>query len=225
MTYYGRWTYKFEEAPRHGALGAIFVHQTEPEAYGWSCAQNLFAANGTTLMDAVKRANTRGFRAEPLASTASATHRNSIRRTSSQNVAALLPGTKRPNEFLVYMADWDHLGRLPGCSGDCVFNGAVDNATGSAGVLALAKALIIAKTKLERSMLLAVGATLAGEKKFPNWKPGSEFRAAAPKAGARGLSADRDAFARLRAPTCRASCYTDRSHAVRCSGTGSLLTR
>ena len=85
--------------------------------------------------DAVKRANTRGFRAEPLKSTASAALRNAIRRTNSHNLAAVLPGAKRPDEDLVYMAHWDHLGRLPGCSGDCIMNGAVDNATGTSGLL------------------------------------------------------------------------------------------
>jgi Zn-dependent M28 family amino/carboxypeptidase len=185
MTYYGRWTYKYEEAARRGATGAIIVHQTEPAAYGWetvvnswstpqldhstadgnagrvaiegwiteSAAKNLFAANGIDLADAVKRANTRGFRAEPLKSTASATLRNAIRRTTSHNVAALLPGTKRPGEYLVYMAHWDHLGRLPGCTGDCVFNGAVDNATGTSGLLAIAKAFAGSKRKPERSIL------------------------------------------------------------------------
>jgi Zn-dependent M28 family amino/carboxypeptidase len=107
----------------------------------------LFAANGKSFADAVKRANTRGFRAEPLKSTASASLHNAIRRATSHNVAALLPGTKRPDEYLVYMAHWDHLGRMPGCCGDCIFNGAVDNATGTAGVLAIAKAFAGARSK------------------------------------------------------------------------------
>jgi Zn-dependent M28 family amino/carboxypeptidase len=185
MTYYGRWTYKFEEAARRGATGAIIVHQTEPASYGWdtvvnswstpqldhatadgnagrvaiegwiteSAAEKLFAANGTTLADAVKRANTRGFRAEPLKSTASASVRNAIRRTNSHNLAALLPGTRRPEEYLVYMAHWDHLGKLPGCSGDCIMNGAVDNATGTSGLLTIAKAFAGAKKKPERSIV------------------------------------------------------------------------
>jgi Zn-dependent M28 family amino/carboxypeptidase len=185
MTYYGRWTYKFEEAARHGAVGAIIVHQTDPAGYGWdtvvnswstpqldnvtadgnagrvaiegwiteTAAQRLFAANGMVLADAVKRANTRGFRAEPLRSTASASLSNAIRRTSSHNVVALVPGTKRPDEYLVYMAHWDHLGRMPDCSGDCIFNGAVDNATGTAGVLALAKAFASAPSKPARSIV------------------------------------------------------------------------
>ena len=185
MTYYGRWTYKFEEAARRGATAAIIIHQTEPAAYGWEtvvnswstpqldhatadgnagrvaiegwitepAAQNLFAANGTTLADAVKRANKRGFRAEPLKSAASAAVRNAIRRTNSHNFAAVLPGSKRPGEYLVYMAHWDHLGRLPGCSGDCIFNGAVDNATGTSGLLTIANAFVQAAKKPERSIV------------------------------------------------------------------------
>jgi len=185
MTYYGRWTYKFEEAARRGATGAIIVHQTDPAGYGWDtvvnswstpqldndtvdgnagrvaiegwitepAAQQLFAANGVSFSDAVKRANTRGFRAEPLQSTASASLRNAIRRTRSHNLAALLPGTTRSDEYLVYMAHWDHLGRMPGCSGDCIFNGAVDNATGTAGLLAIAKAFAGARQKPARSIL------------------------------------------------------------------------
>ena len=185
MTYYGRWTYKFEEAARRGATAAIIIHQAEPAAYGWDTVRNswstpqldhatadgnagrvavegwitepvaekLFAANGTTLADAVKRANTRGFRAEPLKTTASAVLHNSIRRTDSHNFVALLPGSKRPDEYLVYLAHWDHLGRLPGCSGDCIMNGAVDNATGTSGLLALANAFVKSKRKPERSIV------------------------------------------------------------------------
>jgi Zn-dependent M28 family amino/carboxypeptidase len=185
MTYYGRWTYKFEEAARRGAAGALIIHQTAPAAYGWDTVVNswstpqldnatadgnagrvaiegwiteaqaraLFAANGTTLEEAVRRANTRGFRAEPLRSSASASLRNAIRRTSSHNLAALLPGAKRPDEVLVYMAHWDHLGKLPGCSGDCILNGAVDNATGTSGLLAIANAFVKARKPPERSVL------------------------------------------------------------------------
>ena len=185
MTYYGRWTYKFEEAARRGAAAAIIIHQAEPAAYGWGTvvnswsttqldhatadgnagrvaiegwitepvAEKLFAANGTTLAEAVKRANTRGFRAEPLKTSASAALRNTIRRTNSNNFIAVLPGAKRPNEYIVYMAHWDHLGRLPDCSGDCTMNGAVDNATGTSGLLAIANAFVKAKKKPERSIV------------------------------------------------------------------------
>jgi Zn-dependent M28 family amino/carboxypeptidase len=185
MTYYGRWTYKFEEAARRGATAALIIHQTEPASYGWdtvvnswstpqldhssadgnagrvaiegwiteAMAKKLFADNGGTLEEAMKRANKRGFRAEPLDSTASAGLRNAIRRTNSHNLAAVLSGSKRPDEYLVYMAHWDHLGRLPGCSGDCVMNGAVDNATGTSGLLAIAKAFATAPKRPERSVI------------------------------------------------------------------------
>jgi Zn-dependent M28 family amino/carboxypeptidase len=185
MTYYGRWTYKFEEAARRGATAALIIHQSEPASYGWDTVVNswstpqldhasadgnagrvaiegwitepaakaLFAANGGTLEDAVQRANRRGFRAEPLTTTVSGALRNAIRRTNSHNLAAVLPGTRRPDEYLVYMAHWDHLGRLPGCSGDCVMNGAVDNATGTAGLLAIARAFATSRQKPERSIV------------------------------------------------------------------------
>jgi len=185
MTYYGRWTYKFEEAARRGATAAIIIHQPKPAAYGWdtvvnswstpqldqatdegnagrvaiegwiteAAARRLFEANGTTLADAVKRASTRGFRAEPLHSTASASVHNAISRTSSHNLAAVIPGSKRPNEYLVYMAHWDHLGKLADCSGDCILNGAVDNATGTSGLLSIAKAFMSARAKPERTIV------------------------------------------------------------------------
>jgi Zn-dependent M28 family amino/carboxypeptidase len=185
MTYYGRWTYKFEEAARRGAAGALIIHQTEPAAYGWETVVNswstpqldhatadgnagrvaiegwiteqaataLFAANGSSLQDEIKRANTRGFRAQPLQSTATARVRNAIRRTNSHNLAAVLPGAKRPDEVVVYMAHWDHLGRLPGCSGDCIMNGAVDNATGTSGLLTIANAFVKSGRKPDRSVL------------------------------------------------------------------------
>jgi Zn-dependent M28 family amino/carboxypeptidase len=185
MTYYGRWTYKFEEAARRGAAAAIIIHQSEPAAYGWdtvvnswstpqldhatadgnagrvaiegwiteSAAKALFAANGMTLDEAVKRANARGFRAQPLKSTATASVRNAIRRTNSHNLAAVLPGSARADEYVVYMAHWDHLGRLPGCSGDCVMNGAVDNATGTSGLLTIANAFVKSGRKPGRSIV------------------------------------------------------------------------
>ncbi len=185
MTYYGRWTYKFEEAARRGATAAIIVHETEAAAYGWEtvvnswtgpqldksssdgnagrvalegwitqgAAEALFAANGTTFAAARQRANSRGFKAEPLATLASGSVRNSVRRASSFNVAAILPGSEHPDEYVAYMAHWDHLGRMVGRSGDAIFNGAIDNATGTAGMLAIAEAFTRAKQKPKRSLL------------------------------------------------------------------------
>ena len=146
MTYYGRWTYKFEEAARRGATGAIIVHQTEPAAYGWDTVVNSWStpqldhatADGNAgrvaiegwITESAARSTVRGQRHDArggrearqharLSRRAAAEHgertlRNAIRRTNSHNLAALLPGSQRPDEYLVYMAHWDHLGRLPG---------------------------------------------------------------------------------------------------------------
>lgn len=183
LTYYGRWTYKFEEAARQGAAGAIIVHETEPAAYGWETVANswtgpqldkssadgnagripvegwitletarqLFGAAGQDYAALKQRAARRGFRPVPLDGTASASLRNAIRQSSSANVIGVLPGTERPHEYIVYMAHWDHLGRGLGKSGDVIFNGAVDNATGVAGILAIAAAF--ASAKPERSVV------------------------------------------------------------------------
>ncbi len=185
MTYYGRWTYKYEEAAKHGAAAAIIVHETEPAAYGWetvvnswtgpqldmassdgnagrvaiegwiteAAAEQLFAANGGSLAAAKERAKTRGFRPQVLQTEATAAVRNSVRRANSQNVVARLPGIERPDEYVLYMAHWDHLGQMIGRSGDSIFNGAVDNATGTAGLLALAEAFSKAPTPPKRSLL------------------------------------------------------------------------
>jgi Zn-dependent M28 family amino/carboxypeptidase len=191
MTYYGRWTYKFEEAARRGAAGALIVHETEPAAYGWGtvvnswtgpqldqstadgnagrvviegwitqqAAEQLFTANGTSYAAAKEQAKTRGFKPQLLATRAAAKVRNGIRRANSYNFAAVLPGSKYPTEHIVYMAHWDHLGRMIGRSGDVIFNGAVDNATGTAGLLAIAKSFVDGNTRPERSILF-LGLTL-----------------------------------------------------------------
>lgn len=185
MTYYGRWTYKYEEAAKHGAAAAIIVHETEPAAYGWetvvnswtgpqldmastdgnagrvaiegwiteAAAEHLFMANGGSLAAAKERAKTRGFRPQALQTQATAAVRNSVRRANSQNVVARLPGSERPDEHVLYMAHWDHLGQMIGRGGDAIFNGAVDNATGTAGLLALAEAFSKAPARPKRSLL------------------------------------------------------------------------
>ena len=172
MTYYGRWTYKFEEAARQGAAAAIIIHETVPAAYPWETVQNswtgpqldkaspddnagrvavegwitekegdtLLQAAGLSYAEAKRRADQQGFRPIPLGVTASAQLRNSVRRTQSANVIAKIPGARRPGEYVFYMAHWDHFGRAIGRSGDTIFNGALDNATGTAGLLAIAAA-------------------------------------------------------------------------------------
>ena len=195
MTYYGRWTYKFEEAARQGAAGALIVHDDAPAAYPWDTVQNswsgpqldmetadgnagrpaiegwitrsaadaLLRASGSSYEAALAAANRPGFRALDLGQKASGGLRNVIRRSASANVVARIPGTRRPDEHVVYMAHWDHLGRTLARTGDNIFNGAVDNATGTAGLLALAKAFMDAPRPPERSVVfLAVTAEEAG---------------------------------------------------------------
>jgi Zn-dependent M28 family amino/carboxypeptidase len=195
MTYYGRWTYKFEEAARQGASAAIIVHQTEPAAYPWAVVRNGWtgpqfyadAADGNagrsaiegwvTLerareivamgggdFDALERAaKQRGFKPVPLGLRASAGVRNLIRRAKSPNLAAVMPGRGRPDEYVIYMAHWDHLGKALALSGDTVFNGALDNATGVSAILTIARAFRKLVPPPERSILfLAVTAEESG---------------------------------------------------------------
>jgi Zn-dependent M28 family amino/carboxypeptidase len=173
MTYYGRYTYKFEEAARHGAAAAFVVHDTEPAGYGWNvittswtgpqidldspdkgmgrvgvegwitraAAERMLSAGGKDLGALTKAAQTKGFRAVPLPLTASASLTNTITHSASQNVIGVIPGSIRPDETVFFTAHWDHLGRCPADkTGDDICNGAVDNASGDAGLLALAGA-------------------------------------------------------------------------------------
>jgi Zn-dependent M28 family amino/carboxypeptidase len=191
MTYYGRWTYKFEEAARQGAAAAIIIHDDEPAAYPWDTVQNswmgpqldtaspdgnagriaiegwvtraageaLLQANGLTYANLVQAASRPGFKPIELRQQAGGRLRNAIRRASSSNVLAMIPGSKRPDEVVVYMAHWDHLGRSLGRSGDNIFNGALDNASGTAGLLAIAKAFAESPRRPERSVVF-LGLTL-----------------------------------------------------------------
>jgi Zn-dependent M28 family amino/carboxypeptidase len=198
MTYYGRWTYKYEEATRQGAAGALIVHETAPAAYGWDVVRNsntgplldaetadgntkrpavegwlqlevarkIFALGGQDFDALHRAARSKGFKPVALNATASVGLRNAIRRAKSANVVGVLPGAKRPGEYVTYMAHWDHLGKAVGfgpSSGDAIFNGAVDNATGVAGILEIAKAFAKAPRKPERSIVfLAVTAEESG---------------------------------------------------------------
>lgn len=172
MTYYGRWTYKYEEAARQGAAAAIIVHDTEPAAYGWgvvqsswtgpqleldekgdhlnesaaigwvqlSKAQEIFASAGKDFTALAAAAKQKGFKAVPLGVTASVSFANTIRRQASKNVIGILPGTSAPDDVVMYSAHWDHLGRCDAVKGDDICNGALDNASGTAALIALAEA-------------------------------------------------------------------------------------
>jgi Zn-dependent M28 family amino/carboxypeptidase len=185
MTYYGRWTYKYEEAARQGAAAALIVHDDAGASYPWDVVQNSWggpqfdlppsedpeprlpaqgwinAATATTLFadagldfEAQRTAaNQRGFKAVPLKASFSLALKSSSRTASSQNVIAVLPGSTHPDEAIVYTAHWDHLGRNFSGVGDRIFNGAVDNATGVAGVLEIAEVFTVQRPAPERSMV------------------------------------------------------------------------
>ena len=185
MTYYGRWTYKYDEAARHGAAGVFIVHETEPASYPWAvvdnsftgpqmcftakdknmayaavegwltleAARSLFGRAGLDFAESKAAAARRDFAPMPLGLKASIALDNAVRDTASRNVLGLLPGDKRPNECVIYMAHWDHLGMDASRSGDRVFNGARDNATGVAGLLELAQAFMKLETPPSRSVL------------------------------------------------------------------------
>ena len=195
MTYYGRWTYKYEEAARQGAAAALIVHETGPAGYGWEVvnsswsgpqiglqsenlnrdrtkiegwltkesAVSLFDGAGLDYEALKTDASVRGFQALPIGDIKlSVSIENSIRNSVSQNVIAAIPGKTRPNESVIYTALWDHLGVNPELNGDKIFNGAADNATGTAGLLALAE-LHMQKDQPERTIVfLAVTAEESG---------------------------------------------------------------
>lgn len=187
MTYYGRWTYKFEEAGRKGAAAALIIHDTEGASYGWDVVKNswsgaqydlraaddpaprvplqgwitgeqaksLFAEAGLDLDAMRAAAGKRGFKPMTLPAKMSTTLKSTIAEKESRNVVALLPGSERPDEAIVYMAHWDHLGKHDGeqsADGDVIYNGAVDNATGVAGILEIAEAMA-GGARPKRSML------------------------------------------------------------------------
>lgn len=195
MTYYGRWDYKFDEAARQGAAGAIMVHDRLPAAYGWATVTNswtgpkfnmvlpnkgedleameawithdsakvLFSRAGLDLQDMYEKARQPGFNAVPMGLSASAKLVNEVRTIKSRNVAAILRGSEAPDEVFVYMAHWDHFGTDPKLEGDQIYNGALDNASGTAALLEIAKAYASMPSAPRRSVLfLAVTAEEQG---------------------------------------------------------------
>ncbi len=205
MTYYGRWTYKYEEAARQGAAAAIIVHDTYPAAYPWSvvvsswtgpqlgmddtnnhmdqtqangwitneAATKLLAAAGKDLKKLSTAAAKKGFKAVPLGLKASLMLDNSIKRQLSKNVVGILPGKTKPDEYVLYSAHWDHLGICEPVDGDNICNGALDNASGTGGLIALAEAHAKAGPADRSIVFLAVTAEESG-------LLGSEYYAANP---------------------------------------------
>jgi Zn-dependent M28 family amino/carboxypeptidase len=186
MTYYGRWTYKFEIAAQKGAAGALVVHETGPAGYpyevvkgntgekfdlvtpdknmgrvaveGWMTleqARQLLVMSGQDFDALKKQAATREFRPVPLQTRASITLHNKLRTVDSRNVLAKLEGRDATlkAEYVVYSAHWDHLGRGEPVNGDDIYNGAVDNATGTAALIELARAFTTMLPSPKRSIL------------------------------------------------------------------------
>jgi Zn-dependent M28 family amino/carboxypeptidase len=196
MTYYGRWTYKFEEAARQGAKGCLVVHNTVPAGYPFQVLQNswnaahlfldsrgkesyhcegtgwiakpavekLFTASGLDFNVLQSQARKRGFKARELAVRVSVSMDLKVKYDKSYNVIAKISGSERPQEYIVYTAHWDHLGiGRKDASGDSIYNGALDNASGTAGLLELAKAFKNLGKKPERTVVfLAVTAEEQG---------------------------------------------------------------
>lgn len=195
MTYYGRWTYKYEEAARQGAAAALIVHDTAPASYGWNVVESswtgpqahpqygdnpppLTQMNGWLHKDAARAvltsagqdlgalteaAGKKGFKPVPLGLKAGVSFTNTSRKFLSHNVIGILPGAEAPDEYVLHTAHWDHLGRCtPAPDGDDICNGAVDNATGTAALVALAEAHAKAGAPRRSLVFLAVTAEESG---------------------------------------------------------------
>ena len=195
MTYYGRWTYKFEEGARQGAAGVLVIHETEPASYGWATvknsntntmcdivranpaaehpplegwiqrdlAQKIFAASALDLEAMKAAARKKDFKPVPLKAGLTAQGTANTEVITSQNVIGILPGTKRPNETIIYTAHHDHLGiGQPDANGDRIYNGALDNASGLSHVIEQARAFA-REPRTDRSIVfLAVAAEEKG---------------------------------------------------------------
>ena len=195
MTYYGRWTYKYEIAAQKGAAGAFIVHETVAAGYPWEVVtgswageqfdlvtedknQGRVAVEGWFSLDATQalfqragldfgaekeKAKSADFRPVPLGVGVRVDIRNKLRTVESRNVVARLEGSEAGDEVVLYMAHWDHLGTQEGVEGDNIFNGAYDNATGTAGLIELARAFSVLDSKPRRSVVfLAVTAEEQG---------------------------------------------------------------
>lgn len=185
MTYYGRWTYKFEEAARQGAKGCLIIHNTQAASYPFAVVQNnwngsrlrldnrgkreqlcdvigwvsgpaankLLAAAGMDS-NALTKADVRGFKGTPLNIKLSTSMQVKPVYNKSHNVIGKITGSKRPDEYIIYTAHWDHLGiGKPDATGDSIYNGAFDNASATAGLIELARAFKSLPEKPERTIL------------------------------------------------------------------------
>ena len=184
MTYYGRWTYKYEEADRQGLKGLLIIHETSSAGYPWfvvqsswsgpqlglekesvqngadikgwihlDMAKDLFAACDLDLSELIKSARMPGFKPVEMNARLSTSLTNTYKQDVSENVVAYIKGSKNPEEYVLYSAHWDHIGIGAPVDGDSIYNGALDNASGTAIALAIAENLGKRQTKPERSVV------------------------------------------------------------------------
>jgi Zn-dependent M28 family amino/carboxypeptidase len=189
LTYYGRWTYKYEEALRHGAVGCIIIHTTPTASYGWDVVRNswgreapfvklepngaalsfqgwltreagekLLGLAGKNLDELLKASERADFRPVDLGMQIRGDLKSKIRELETRNVAGMIPGSepKLRDEYIIYSAHWDHLGIGTPVNGDAIYNGAIDNATGCAVLLELARVWGALGQKPKRSVLFLV---------------------------------------------------------------------
>ena len=184
MTYYGRWTYKYEEADRQGADGLLIIHETSSAGYAWpvvksswtggqqglsgidrsndcgvkgwislDAAKELFDKAGLDMASEIRAARTKEFQPKSLKAKATVNIKNEFTECMSKNVIAVYPGAKRPDEYIVYTAHWDHIGVGRKVKGDSIYNGALDNASGVTAVMEIAKAFTLSDKKPDRSIV------------------------------------------------------------------------
>ena len=194
MTYYGRWTYKYEEAARRGAAGILVIHETKPASYPWGVIANgndvtldivrkdpaaahtalqgwmhvdiasrIFEAAGTSYEDAKAKARRRDFQPMDMGATLDATLISTSEQIAAKNVVGMLPGTERPDEYILFTGHHDHLGvGQPDDTGDTIYNGAIDNATGLAFMIEMGRAFVLGGGTERSLVFLAVGAEESG---------------------------------------------------------------
>ncbi len=195
MTYYGRWTYKYEEAGRQGAAAALIIHETAPASYGWDVvsgswtgaqydlvrpdgganrtllegwlhydtAKSVLAGAGMDIENLKTVAKAKGFKPQYMPGLKlDARIDQNVEKVKSRNVAGGVKGTKYPDEYVLYMAHWDHLGRNEEREGDNIWNGAVDNATGTAAILEIGQAFVEQGAPERSAIFVAVTAEESG---------------------------------------------------------------
>ncbi len=193
MTYYGRWTYKYEEAARQGAAGCLIIHETVPAGYPWLVVRNswsgaslyldksgdefqsdvvgwitreaaikIFEASDQDMKNYSEKSRSADFKPFSLGLNASVSVRNDIKKDMSKNVIAKITGSEKPDEYIIYSAHWDHLGIGNEIDGDSIYNGAHDNASGTATLLGIAEAMAKAEKPKRTVVFLAVTAEEQG---------------------------------------------------------------